>query len=83
MMGASESGDSGDPYNLSRLVQAQEDIFDQALAEIRNGRKQSHWMWFIFPQFDALGSSSISRRYSIKSLREAEAYLGRPFSVRG
>ncbi|HEX5418365.1 MAG TPA: DUF1810 domain-containing protein [Gammaproteobacteria bacterium] len=67
-----------DPYALTRFVQAQEDSYEVALAEIRNGRKQSHWMWYIFPQYDGLGSSSTSKRYAIKSLAEAEAYLGHP-----
>ena len=61
-------------------MEAQEDIYDQALAEIRHGSKQSHWMWFIFPQFEGLGFSSTSRRYAIKSLAEAKAYLGSPGS---
>jgi uncharacterized protein (DUF1810 family) len=69
---------AGDPHNLSRFVQAQEQDYDRALSEIRRGRKQSHWMWYIFPQFDGLGFSATSRRYSIKSRAEAEAYLGHP-----
>jgi uncharacterized protein (DUF1810 family) len=67
-----------DAYNLSRFVQAQADDYDQALSEIRGGRKQSHWMWYIFPQFDGLGFSSTSKHYAIKSLAEAEAYLAHP-----
>jgi uncharacterized protein (DUF1810 family) len=67
-----------DPYGLNRFVQAQADSYAQALAEIRGGRKRSHWMWYVFPQFDGLGSSSTSRRYSIKSIAEAEAYLRHP-----
>ena len=65
----------GDPHQLSRFVQAQEHCYRQALNEIRSGRKCSHWMWYIFPQFDGLGFSSTSRHYSIKSRAEAEAYL--------
>ena len=72
------SDGAGDPHNLSRFVEAQEQDYDQALSEIRRGRKQSHWMWYIFPQFDGLGFSATSRRYSIKSLAEAEAYLRHP-----
>jgi uncharacterized protein (DUF1810 family) len=64
-----------DPYDLARFVEAQEDDYVQALSEIRSGQKRSHWMWYIFPQFDGLGFSSTSRRYSIKSIAEAEAYL--------
>jgi uncharacterized protein (DUF1810 family) len=67
-----------DPYNLSRFVQAQAGDYDQALSEIKGGRKRSHWMWYIFPQFDGLGFSSMSKRYAIKSLAEAEAYLAHP-----
>ena len=78
MADANEPGRAGDPHNLSRFVQAQEDDYEQALAEIRSGRKRSHWMWYIFPQIDGLGFSSTSRRYSIKSVAEAEAYLSHP-----
>ena len=67
-----------DQYDLHRFVEAQEDDYAQALAEIKSGRKQSHWMWYIFPQFDGLGFSSMSRRYSIKSVAEAKAYLAHP-----
>lgn len=67
-----------DPYNLTRFVQAQETNYDQALAEIRSGRKRTHWMWYVFPQFHGLGFSSTSQRYSIKSLDEARAYLDHP-----
>jgi uncharacterized protein (DUF1810 family) len=67
-----------DPYDLERFVQAQDAVYDQALAEIRSGRKQSHWMWYIFPQLDGLGSSSTARRYSVKSLAEARTYLAHP-----
>src|SRR5271166_3561668 len=78
MADGNEPGGAGDPHNLSRFVQAQEDDYEQALAEIRSGRKRSHWMWYIFPQIDGLGFSSTSRRYSIKSVAEAEAYLSHP-----
>ena len=67
-----------DPHDLNRFVQAQERDYDQSLAEVGSGRKRSHWMWYIFPQFDGLGFSPISRRYSIKSLAEARAYLSHP-----
>jgi uncharacterized protein (DUF1810 family) len=65
-----------DPYDLERFLKAQEGVYQRALAEVRAGDKQSHWMWFIFPQLDGLASSSTSRRYAIKSVAEAEAYLG-------
>ena len=71
--------DSGpDPHDLSRFVDAQAGDYEQALAEIRHGRKRSHWIWYIFPQIEGLGFSSMSRRYSIKSLDEARAYLDHP-----
>ena len=71
-------GNGTDPYDLARFVDAQEHDYDQALFEIRSGRKRSHWIWYIFPQFEGLGFSTNSRRYSIKSLAEAEAYLSHP-----
>ena len=70
--------DQHDPHLLSRFVQAQAEIYEQALSEIRAGRKRSHWMWYVFPQFSGLGVSSTSRRYAIKSMAEARAYLGHP-----
>jgi uncharacterized protein (DUF1810 family) len=67
-----------DQHDLARFVDAQAGDYDQALAEIRRGRKTSHWMWYVFPQIDGLGFSSMSRRYSIKSVAEARAYLDHP-----
>ena len=67
-----------DAYLLNRFVDAQKDDHATALDEIRTGRKHSHWMWFIFPQFDGLGFSAMARRYAIKSRAEAEAYLQHP-----
>ena len=67
-----------DPYDLARFVTAQSDVYAQALAEIKAGHKQSHWMWFVFPQLAGLGNSSTARKFSIKSLAEAEAYLRHP-----
>ena len=67
-----------DPYNLARFVQAQEGSYEQAISEIRSGRKRSHWMWYVFPQFDGLGFSPTSKLYAIKSVAEAEAYLADP-----
>jgi uncharacterized protein (DUF1810 family) len=78
MADANEPGVAGDPHNLNRFLQAQEEDYALALSEIRSGRKRSHWMWYIFPQFEGLGFSSTSRRYSIKSVAEAEAYLSHP-----
>jgi uncharacterized protein (DUF1810 family) len=68
----------GDPHDLDRFVQAQEGDYERALSEVRAGRKRSHWMWYVFPQYDGLGFSPTSRRYSIKSVAEAEAYLAHP-----
>ena len=67
-----------DPYDLNRFVEAQRHHYEQALVEIRSGRKRSHWIWYIFPQYDGLGSSATSRLYAIKSLAEAKAYLSHP-----
>ena len=67
-----------DPYDLGRFLQAQARDYERALSEIRAGRKRSHWMWYIFPQLDGLGSSPTARRYAIKSAAEAEAYLKHP-----
>ena len=78
MAGANESGGAGDRYDLARFVHAQGEDFAQALSEIRRGRKRSHWMWYIFPQFEGLGRSWNSKRYSVKSVAEAEAYLAHP-----
>lgn len=64
-----------DAFDLARFVKAQRDCYAQALRELRAGRKSSHWMWFVFPQFDGLGMSPTSRRYAIRSLAEAQAYL--------
>src|SRR5689334_12190184 len=67
-----------DPHDLKRFLSAQEDDYEQALAEIKSGRKRSHWMWYIFPQIDGLAFSSTSKHYAIKSLDEARAYLAHP-----
>jgi uncharacterized protein (DUF1810 family) len=65
----------GDPYKLSRFVDAQEGVFETAISELKQGRKRTHWMWFIFPQLEGLGVSATSRYYAIKSREEAIAYL--------
>ena len=67
-----------DPHNLTRFIKAQERTFESVLAELKNGRKTTHWMWFIFPQIDGLGHSSTSRYYSIKNKAEAQEYLNHP-----
>lgn len=61
--------------DLSRFHEAQQPVYDDALAELRAGRKRTHWMWFVFPQLDGLGSSPTARRYAIRDLAEARAYL--------
>ena len=67
-----------DPYNLRRFVDAQNPVYDKVCAELRDGRKKSHWMWFIFPQLEGLGSSQMARKFAISSLAEAAAYLAHP-----
>ncbi|MCQ2966820.1 MAG: DUF1810 domain-containing protein [Alphaproteobacteria bacterium] len=62
-------------YNLDRFVKAQEQFFETALAELRQGRKQSHWMWFIFPQLKGLGYSETALYYGIENIDEAKAYM--------
>ena len=71
---------AGDPYGLRRFVDAQEqsNTYEHALAELRAGRKRSHWMWFVFPQIAGLGHSPMARTYAITSLAEAGAYLDHP-----
>lgn len=64
--------------HLERFVAAQTQTYDLALAEVRSGRKRSHWMWFIFPQLAGLGSSDMACRYAIRDLDEARAYLAHP-----
>jgi uncharacterized protein (DUF1810 family) len=66
---------SQDPFGLERFVEAQAEVYDRALAEIKRGDKRSHWMWFIFPQIDGLGHSSTAQFFAIKSVDEAKAYL--------
>jgi uncharacterized protein (DUF1810 family) len=65
-------------FNLERFVRAQEASYAQVCAELASGQKRSHWMWFIFPQLQGLGSSATARTYAIVSLAEAQAYLEHP-----
>jgi uncharacterized protein (DUF1810 family) len=67
-----------DPHDLSRFVRAQQDDYERALSEITSGEKRTHWMWYIFPQFDGLAFSPTAKRYAIKSVEEARAYLEHP-----
>lgn len=68
----------GDPHHLERFVDAQAGVFPRALAELKAGRKESHWMWFVLPQLAGLGRSGRARFYGIASLEEARAYLAHP-----
>jgi uncharacterized protein (DUF1810 family) len=65
-------------FDFDRFLSAQAPIFDTALAELRSGRKRSHWMWFVFPQLRGLGVSSTAQFYGLASLEEARAYLQHP-----
>ena len=65
-------------YNLNRFIEAQNRDYDTALAEIRAGKKASHWMWYIFPQIKGLGRSSTSEYYGLSGIKEAQAYLSDP-----
>jgi len=65
-----------DPFDLQRFVDTQAPVYRRVVAELRHGRKQSHWMWFIFPQLAGLGHSPMARRFAISSREEAVAYLG-------
>jgi uncharacterized protein (DUF1810 family) len=67
-----------DPFNLERFVAAQKDVYAEVVHELRNGRKRTHWMWFVFPQVSGLGRSPTSQFYAIKSEEEAHDYLGHP-----
>jgi len=70
--------DASDPFDLARFVRAQAGDYDSALAEVRAGRKETHWMWYVFPQLAGLGSSPTARRYGVTGRAEAEAYLTHP-----
>ena len=67
-----------DPYDLKRFLSAQEGVYERALTELKRGQKRTHWMWYIFPQFDGLGYSPTAKRYAIKSIEEARQYLNHP-----
>lgn len=74
----SRSPTARDPFDLNRFVEAQSGDYEQALSELRRGRKVGHWIWYILPQMRGLGTSSMSSRYGIGSLDEARAYLADP-----
>ncbi|OBG86412.1 calpastatin [Mycobacterium sp. E802] len=67
-----------DPYDLARFVTAQDRVYSQVVGELRDGRKRSHWIWFVFPQLRGLGHSSTAHHYGIASVDEASAYLAHP-----
>lgn len=67
-----------DPFQLSRFVEAQRGSYDVALAELRAGRKRSHWMWYIFPQLRGLGRSSMAQKFGLSGIEEARSYLDHP-----
>ena len=67
-----------DPFHLQRFVDAQAQTYDQALAELRDGEKRPHWMWFVFPQLGGLGRSGMAQRFAISGLEEARAYVAHP-----
>jgi uncharacterized protein (DUF1810 family) len=69
---------SSDPYNLQRFVDAQSGVFEHAREELRQGRKRSHWMWFVFPQIQGLGHSGLAQHFALSSIGEAQAYLNHP-----
>ena len=69
---------SADPFDLDRFVRAQQPVYDRVTLELRQGRKTSHWMWFIFPQIAGLGSSEMAQKFAIASADEARAYLAHP-----
>lgn len=68
-------GNAKDPFQLQRFVEVQDKCFTEVIAELREGKKRSHWMWFVFPQLAGLGHSATASYYAIKSLAEAKAYL--------
>lgn len=78
MVRAGDAGGPNDPFKLSRFTEAQENVYGAALGELRDGRKRTHWMWYIFPQIDGLGHSPTSKYYAIKNIEEARQYLQHP-----
>src|SRR5262245_29614686 len=77
-VGKSSSTGGADPFDLRRFVDAQDRVYDTVVAELRNGAKRSHWIWFVFPQLRGLGRSATAQHYGISSLDEARAYLAHP-----
>src|SRR3954464_1647353 len=75
---ASSNSQTDDPFDLARFVSAQRSTYEVALRELKAGQKRSHWIWFIFPQIDGLGSSSMAKQHGIKSMDEARSYIKHP-----
>lgn len=69
---------SDDSFNLKRFLDAQDPVYERVLGELRSGRKTTHWMWFVFPQIEGLGSSPMAQRYAISGREEAAAYAAHP-----
>ncbi len=69
---------ASDPFDLQRFVDAQDRVYEQVCAELRNGQKRGHWIWYVFPQLRGLGSSDMAKAYGIASREEAEDYLDHP-----
>jgi len=67
-----------DPHNLQRFIDAQDPVYDEVVAELTAGKKTSHWIWFVFPQFDGLGRSGMAQRYAVRSKEETLAYWNHP-----
>ena len=78
MSTSSSSTAAGDPFDLGRFLDAQQGVHEQALAELKAGRKRSHWMWFVFPQIAGLGISPTAMHYAIRNRAEAQAYVAHP-----
>lgn len=78
MIKASDTTDVGDPFDLNRFIIAQDKNYDNVIAELKNGQKRTHWMWYVFPQIDGLGHSTTAKLYAIKSIEESRRYLDHP-----
>ena len=78
MMKSNDTIGRDDPFDLKRFTSAQKSVYDSVLAELKSGRKRTHWMWYVFPQMDGLGYSSTTRYYALKSMEETRQYLNHP-----
>lgn len=75
MPAKNDTTDPSDPFDLDRFISEQEGVYDRVLDELSCGQKRTHWMWYVFPQIDGLGTSATARHYAIKNIEEAKAYL--------